>query len=115
MDNLKTILIAFCITAFAGGCASTFTLAKEGGREHIFGNKDEELYKMLCESGDLAGILADTPLKGEIKDALYRANCAADRSKEKVKEIYTSLTAGQRRDLRLAFKRHGYEVNYMIC
>lgn len=115
MKKIKAFLIVFCITALAGGCTSTFTLTKGGERGYVFGSKDEGLYKMLCESGDLAKILADTPLKGEIKDALYRANCAADRSKEKVKEIYTSLTVGQRKDLRLAFKRHGYEVNYMIC
>ena len=115
MSHVKMLLIGLCIAAAAGGCSSTFSIAKEGGRSYFFGSRDQGFYTMMCESGDLTRILNDTSLQVEIKNALYKGNCSADRSSEKVKEIYASLTAEQRKELRLAFKKHGYEVNYMMC
>jgi hypothetical protein len=109
---LMGILLA---ALFAGGCTDTFVVTKDG-KSYFFGSKREGFQKMLCDSGDLKTILADTKLPSNIKDNLYRFNCvAAEQSKEKVKEIYTSMMPEQRRDLRLTFQKHGYDINYMEC
>jgi acetyl/propionyl-CoA carboxylase alpha subunit len=57
-------------------------------------------------------ILADTHLNKEMKDSLYASNCSAGRSREKIIEIYESMTAEQRKDIRTAFTKNGYEVNH---
>ncbi len=109
---LTGILLA---ALFAGGCTDTFVVTKDG-KSYFFGSKREGFQKMLCDSGDLKTILADTQLPSNIKDNLFKFNCvAAEQSKEKVGEIYTSLTPEQRRDLRLTFQKHGYDINYMQC
>ena len=109
------LLIPFVVALLAAGCSSTFTLRKDGGRSYFFGSRDEGLYRLLCESGDLRTILDDTSLQGEVKEALYKANCSPERSREQVKQIYASLAPEQREDLRTSFKNHGYDVNFMPC
>ena len=109
---LMGILLA---ALFTGGCTDTFVVTKDG-KSYFFGSKREGFQKMLCDSGDLKTILADTQLPSNIKDNLYKFNCAvAEQSKEKVKTIYISMTPEQRRDLRLTFQKHGYDINYMAC
>ena len=108
---LVNILLA---VLFSGGCSNTFLITKNG-ESYFLGTNREGLYKMLCASGDLVAILADTQLPSYTKDALYKYNCAAERSTEKVGEIYASLTPEQRRDLRLVFQKHGYDINYLTC
>lgn len=100
---------------FTVGCTDTFVVTKDG-KSYFFGSKREGFQKMLCDSGDLKNILADTQLPSDIKDNLLKFNCVAtEQSNEKVKEIYTSMTPEQRRSLRLTFQRHGYDINYMQC
>ncbi len=107
--------LALCIPVIIAGCSSTFVVTKDG-RGYFFGSKSEGLYKMMCESGDLLKILNDTQLPPDIKDNLYKYNCVlSERSKDKVKEIYVSLKPEQRRDLRLTFQKHGYDINYLAC
>ncbi|MBZ0155875.1 MAG: DUF3106 domain-containing protein [Alphaproteobacteria bacterium] len=99
----------------ATGCSSTFIVTKNG-KGYYFGSTSEQLYKLMCASGDLLAILNDTGLSSGAKDALYRHNCVpAERSKERVREIYTALSPDQRRELRLAFQKHGYDINYLEC
>lgn len=114
ISKLRALLLALVILFVIGGCSSTFTVGKDG-RRYFFGSKADELHKMLCESGDLKRILDDTSLQKEIKGVLYKESCSFERSGERVKEIYASLSAEQRKDLRTAFKRHGYEINHMPC
>ena len=109
---LVNILLA---VLFAGGCSNTFLVTKDG-KSYFFGSNKEGMYKMLCESGDLKAILADTQLPSKIKDDLYRYNCVpAEESREKIEKIYTLMTPDQRRDLRLVFQKHGYDINYLVC
>jgi hypothetical protein len=109
---LAVILLA---ALFTGGCSDTFVVTKDG-KSYFFGSKREGFQKMLCDSGDLKIILADTQLPSNLKGDLYKYNClAAEHSKKKVMEIYTSMTPEQRRDLRLTFQKHGYDINYMQC
>jgi|SRR5208337_4725086 len=109
---LMGILLA---VLFTWGCTDTFVVTKDG-KSYFFGSKREGFQKMLCASGDLKTILADTQLPSNIKDNLYKFNCvAAEQSKEKVAETYAAMTPEQRRDLRLTFQKHGYDINYMEC
>lgn len=112
-SKMKKILIVSGLL-FLWSCTSTFSIQKDG-KAYFFGSREEGFYKMLCESGDLTKILEATSLQKEIKDSLYKWNCSPERSVEMVKKTYTSLAPEQRRDLRLAFKKYGYEINAMRC
>ena len=98
----------------AGACSSTFLFGKDG-RGYFFGSDSKAVYDMLCASGDLEKVLADTHLDAEMKQSLYAYNCSAERSTEKVKQIYASLAPQQRKDIRTAFKNNGYDINYLPC
>jgi serine/threonine protein kinase len=50
------------------------------------------LYEMLCKSGDLTQILAETSIPEDLKKDLYRYNCTDERSKEKVVSLYLFLS-----------------------
>lgn len=113
MKNIKRLLLIVITGLSLAGCSDTFVVTKDG-KSYFFGSNREGLYKLLCDSGDLNKILNDTHLSQDTKDNLYKYNCT-QRSGEKVKEIYASLKPEERRELRLAFQMHGYDINYMAC
>lgn len=108
------LVVALAVSLSAFGCASTFLVSKNG-KGYFFGSGTNAIYKMLCESGDLKKILTDTQLPGQMKDDLFRYNCSAEMSKEKVKQLFTAMVPEQRKDLRNAFKNNGYDINYLPC
>lgn len=112
MNKFFPLLIASAIVF--GGCSSTFLVSKDG-KGYFWGNDSRAIYKMLCESGDLKKILDATRFTQILKEDIYKYNCSMERSGEKVKQIYASLTSDQRRDLRNAFKGNGYDINYLPC
>lgn len=97
-----------------GACADTFLVHKDGNG-YFLGSKSKAAYEMLCVSGDFEKVLAATHLSKEMKDTLYQYNCSAERSSDKVKEIYASMTREQRKDVKKAFNMNGYDINYMPC
>ncbi|MCL4456571.1 MAG: hypothetical protein M1147_11285 [Nitrospirae bacterium] len=111
--SVKMIIGILLSIVVLWGCSDTFLVTKDG-KSYFFGGKRDELYRMLCDSGDLGKILNGTRLSQEIKDGLYRYNCT-QRSGEKVKEIYASLKPEQRRELRLSFQNQGYDINLLAC
>ena len=102
------------MVAVISSCSSSLLVSKNG-KGYFLGSGTKALYRMLCESGDLKKVLGDTHLPQEITEGLYKYNCSSERSGEKVRQIYASLTAAQRKDLRLAFTRNGYDINYLPC
>ncbi len=98
----------------AAGCSSTFLMVKNGSG-YMLGSESKEVYRILCESGDLKKILSDAELRQTAKDDLYKYNCSPERSREKVKQVYASMVPEERKALRLAFKTNGYEINAMHC
>jgi hypothetical protein len=112
-DSVALLLLVLFGLVLTAGCTSTFLVTKDG-EGYFFGGKRDKLYRMLCDSGDLKKILGDTGLAEDVKDNLYRYNCL-ERSGERIKEIYASLTVEGRKDLRRSFKRHGYDINYIPC
>jgi hypothetical protein len=111
----RTIVIAMTAPAFFSACASTFVASKDG-KGYYVGSGSDAAYRMFCESGDLRKILtATTKLSEDMKNDLYRFNCENERSNGKVRQIFSSMTPAQRKDLRQAFKNNGYDINAMRC
>ncbi len=106
---------AVLLATALGACASSTFVASKDGKGFYLGNSSDSAYRMFCESGDLQKILAGTQISAETKDELYQSNCGPERSKEKVKQIYASMTPAQRKELRLAFRNNGYDINYLPC
>jgi hypothetical protein len=107
-------LIIAGMTFFAGGCTSTFMMVKNG-TGYMLGSESKEVYRILCESGDLKKILSDAQLRQEAKDDLFKYNCSPERSRDKVKQVYAAMVPEERKSLRIAFKSNGYEINAMHC
>jgi hypothetical protein len=85
------------------------------GRGGFLGNNSKAMYEMLCVLGDLEKVLDATQLGKEMKDNFYRYNCSDERSSDKVKQLYASMTSEQRKDIRNAFKQKGYSINGGSC
>ena len=110
---MKTGLL-ICIagmTLLTGACTDTFLVYKQG-KGYFLGSNSSGKYTLLCKSGDMEKVLADTHLSKEMKDNLYKYNCSSERSGEKITEIYASMTPEQRKDIRTAFIKNGYEINH---
>jgi len=95
-------------------CSSTFLVYKDG-KGYFVGSKSKAIYEMLCTSGDFEKVLAATHLSTEMKDTLYKYNCSAERSGDKVQQLYVSMTPEERKDIRNAFRKVGYDINYLPC
>jgi hypothetical protein len=109
---MKTwFVISVAGLALLTGCAATFLVGKadDERRGRFLGSKTT--YEILCASGDLLKVLEATHLSREMKETFYQYNCSAERSYDKVKQIYGSMTPEQRKDIRTAFKKNGYSIN----
>ncbi len=113
---MKTwFFISIAVTAFfASACSDTFLVYKEG-QGYFMGSNSKAVYDKLCVSGDFEKILASSQLSSEMKDALYKYNCSAERSGDKVKQLFASMTPEQRKDIKSAFRSNGYAINYLPC
>jgi hypothetical protein len=113
--NRTGVLLLLLAIASASACTSSTFFVSKDGKGYYWGNDSKNAYKMFCETGELRRILTDTELPQATKDDLYQYNCGAERSNEKARQLYASMTPAQRKDLRSAFKKHGYEINYLSC
>ena len=100
---------------FFAGCATTTFIVSKDGRAYYLGTKSNALYNMLCRSGDLEHALAETSVPDDLKKDFYRYNCSEERSREKVISLYTFFTPVEKEELKSAFRRHGYDINYVPC
>ena len=99
-----------------GACTpTTFMVSKGEKRGAFLGSSSKSMYDMLCTSGDLEKVLAATHLSKELKDTFYKYNCSAERSSDKIKQLFSSMTSEQRKDIRTAFKENGYSINGGTC
>jgi hypothetical protein len=97
-----------------GACTDTFLVYKDG-YAYFLGSGSKAKYDMICTSGDLEKVLQSSHLNQETKDSIYKYNCSAERSADKVKQIYASMTIEERKDIKSAFRKNGYSINYMSC
>ena len=112
------LVIITAVIAFLGSACSSgpiFMVSKGEERGRFLGSNSKYVYEMLCSSGDLLKVLEATHLSREMKDSFYRYNCSAERSSDKLKQLYASMTPEQRKDIRTAFKEKGYSVNGGSC
>jgi hypothetical protein len=98
-----------------GACTPMFLLSKEGSEKRGRFLGSNSMYEMLCVSGDLLKVLEATHFSNEMKETFYQYNCSAERSQDKVKQMYASMTPEQRKDIRTAFKKNGYLINSGNC
>ena len=110
MKTWLFIIIAAMALA-AGACSSTFMVSKGEGKRGYLGSNSKTMYDMLCVSGDLEKVLEATHLSKEMKDTFYKYNCSAERSSDKVKQLFLSMTCEERKDIKTAFKANGYSIN----
>ncbi len=111
MFRIISILI---ISIIISGCASTFLVYKDGKAQY-FGSNRKEVQELLCKTGDLKKVLEHTETIDEsTRDSLYKYTCV-ELNGEEVKKIYSDLSPEQRKDLRLAFRKEGYDINYYPC
>lgn len=114
MQN-KPFLTGVIVTVlFAISCSSTFRISKDG-KGYFLGSSSKDLNKWLCETGDLHKILSDAGLSREKRENLYKYNCSPAGSVTKVRQVYVSMTPEERKNLRTAFKKNGYDINAMTC
>ncbi len=99
---------------FVFGCSTNRFIVYKHGKAYYFASRREGLHHMLCDSGDFKKVLADSSVPQDKKDALYRYNCTQPDS-NKVQALYISLTPDQRKSIREAFEKEGYEINYFPC
>jgi hypothetical protein len=90
--------------------SSDFLVLKHG-RGYYVGSDSNARYEMLCTSGEMEKVLASSNLSMEMKDTLYKYSCSEERSGEKVKQLYASMTVEQRRDIKNAFRKNGFDIN----
>jgi hypothetical protein len=115
MRKILLIIMTAALPVVFQACGSTFVASKHG-KGYYLGSGSSAAYRMFCESEDLERILADAGKLGQdMKDQLYRYNCSSDRSPDRIRQIYSSLTREQRKDLRQAFRENGYDINAMPC
>ncbi len=113
---MKTwFLISVAVALLTGACATTFLIGKEGDERRGRFLGSDAMYERLCLSGDLLKVLETTHFSKEMKETFYQYNCSAERSYDKVKQIYGSMTSEERKDIRTAFKKNGYSINSGSC
>ena len=109
-------LAAVLVTAiFLVGCTATTFIISKDNRAYYLGRKSDRLYEMICRSGDLEAVLSETSMPDDLKKDLYRYNCTDERSKERVVALYNYLSPDEKEELKTAFRRHGYTINYVPC
>ncbi len=111
MFRIISILI---ISIIVSGCASTFLVYKDGKAQY-FGSNRKEIQELLCKTDDLKRVLEQAKTIDELtRQSLYKYTCL-ELNGEQVKKIYSDLSPEQRKDLRLAFRKEGYDINYYPC
>lgn len=115
MNFIRAAVLTVAVVLTLVGCApSTFIISKDD-RAYYFGRESKVLRVMLCDSGDLKRILSETIMPENLKEDLLRYNCSEDQSEKKVIATFLFLTPEEKDDLKSAFIRHGYVINYVPC
>jgi hypothetical protein len=103
------------VAVFLAGCGATTFIISKDSQAYYLGRKSDRLYEMICKSGDLEAVLSETSMPDDLKKDLYRYNCTDERSKERVVALYNYLSPEEKDELKSAFRRHGYTINYVPC
>ncbi len=111
---VKRVIYIFILALLINGCSSTFILYKEG-KGYYFGSERKELNTMLCERGDLKRVLERISLiTSEKKELFYRYTCL-EPDRVKIRELFSTLTEDERKELKGSFRKEGYDINLVPC
>jgi hypothetical protein len=95
----------------AAGCASRkFVVYKEGASFHVTGDT-ERRKKLLCDSGDIDRVLADSGLPAAMQAEFRDCICGPAGQRQRLAGILAGMTDGQYAALKEAFVKNGYEIN----
>lgn len=116
MNIKKSVLLSGLLPVlFLAACGpSTFIVTKDGYAGY-FGRDQAFLRTLLCVRGDLEAVLASAVLPEEIKSDFRRYVCSEERSYDKVLSLYLFLTPDEKKSLKSAFEKQGYEINNVHC
>jgi len=115
MTRTHAAIWTIALALFLGGCGpATFILNKDGVAAY-FGRENGFLHTLLCDRGDLKQVLSETSIPANIQNDLYRYNCTAERSADKIISLYLYLSPEEKLELKHAFTKHDYRINYMSC
>ncbi len=111
---IKRVIYISILALMINGCSSTFILYKEG-RGYYFGSERKELNTMLCERGDLNRVLERTSsITSEKKGLFFRYTCL-EPDRVKIRELFSTLTEDERKELKDSFRKEGYDINLVPC
>jgi len=106
----RTVVIMALALMVCGCGTRTFMVYKDGN--NFFITKDcAERHRLLCDSGDIDGVVAGAGLPGPMQLRIKEAICSTDKAKNDMQDILEELTNEQLSSLKKAFSALGYEIN----
>jgi hypothetical protein len=112
----STLFPVLClIPAVVAACGPATFLIERDGTSAFFGRERPYLHTMLCDHAELKVVLRDADLPADVQNDFYRYACSEQRSYDKVASLYLFLTPREKINLKKAFEKHGYRVNYVPC
>jgi len=112
---MKKTAIVIIAAVLLSACAPATFLVSKGNRAYYIGSRSKQLNRLLCQSGDMDRVLERTDFPEDIERSLYRYVCTDEGSVEKATSIYLFLTPDEKKELKRAFIKEGYTVNYVPC
>lgn len=98
-------------TLLTGGCSSNNFLVYKDAKHFYVTSKGAELKRVLCDSGDMNKIAADSKLPVDLQKELKQGICGSSKVKEHLMASLDSMTREQRAALKGAFRNNGYDIN----
>lgn len=105
-----TLLASACLLMAA--CSSNFMVYKQG-RHFYVTSTGQELKAVLCDSGDLKRILAESKLDLPLQGKLDESICGTGKVRERVLAVLEDMSREQRSSLKTSFQAHGYDINHV--
>lgn len=103
-----TLLACACLLTAA--CSSNFLVYKQG-RHFYVTSTGQELKSVLCDSGDLKRILAESKLDLPLQSKLDESICGTGKVRERVLTVLEEMSREERSTLKSSFQAHGYDIN----
>lgn len=92
-------------------CSSDNFMVYKNAKHFYVTSTGPELKRILCESGDMDKINADSRLPAQLQKDLKEGICSSNKVKERLLAILEGMTKEQRTALKHAFQRNDYDIN----
>ncbi|MDD2898833.1 MAG: hypothetical protein PHI31_08990 [Desulfuromonadaceae bacterium] len=111
MQQIKMLLTIVFGTVLIGGCSSNNFLVYKDAKHFYLTSKGAELKRVLCDSGDMDKITADSKLPDSMQKELKEGVCGSNKVKERLMASLDDMSKEQRAALKEAFRNNGYDIN----